>query len=183
MRYSPAKLPSAAMEKTNAMVINDFYGCDFSSGATNIDPRRSPNCENMIRSSPGRVRKRLGFAKTAVYDGRINGRFSLDGTDIIHAGTKLYAGNTLISSAMKDAFSVGKNFDKALYLLDGEHYYKVTHSGDTFTVANVSDSAYVPRIVINKNPDGTGGTTYEDINLMSDKWTESFYVGDRKSVV
>ena len=179
MRYSPAKLPSAAVEKTNAMVINDFYGCDFSSGATNIDPRRSPNCENMIRSSPGRVRKRLGFAKTAVYDGRINGRFSLDGTDIIHAGTKLYAGDTLISSAMKDAFSVGKNFDKALYLLDGEHYYKVTHSGDTFTVANVSDSAYVPRIVINKNPDGTGGTTYEDINLMSDKWTESFYVGDK----
>ena len=179
MRYSPAKLPSADVVKTNAMVINDFYGCDFSSGATNIDPRRSPNCENMIRSSPGRVRKRLGFAKTAVYDGRINGRFSLDGTDIIHAGTKLYAGDTLISSAMNDAFSVGKNFDKALYLLDGAHYYKVTHSDDTFTVANVSDSAYVPRIVINKNPDGTGGTTYEDINLMSDKWTESFYVGDK----
>ena len=66
MRYSPAKLPSADVAKTNAMVINDFYGCDFSSGATNIDPRRSPNCENMIRSSPGRVRKRLGFAKTAV---------------------------------------------------------------------------------------------------------------------
>lgn len=57
MRYSPAKLPSADVVKTNAMVINDFYGCDFSSGATNIDPRRSPNCENMIRSSPGRVRK------------------------------------------------------------------------------------------------------------------------------
>lgn len=96
------------------------------------------------------MRKRLGFAKTAVYDGRINGRFSLDGTDIIHAGTKLYAGDTLISSAMNDAFSVGKNFDKALYLLDGAHYYKVTHSDGTFTVANVSDSAYVPRIVINK---------------------------------
>lgn len=132
----------------------------------------------MIRSSPGRVRKRLGYAKTASYDGRINGRFVLDGVDIIHAGTKLYAGDTLISSAMNDAFSVGKNFDKALYLLDGAHYYKVTHTGDSFTVSNVSDSAYIPRIVINKNPDGTGGHTYEDINLLSDKWTESFYVGE-----
>lgn len=63
MRYSPAKLPSADVVKTNAMVINDFYGCDFSSGATNIDPRRSPNCENMIRSSPGRVRKRLALPR------------------------------------------------------------------------------------------------------------------------
>lgn len=178
MRFSPMRFPSVKSTATGSVVINDFYGCDFSSGATNIDPRRSPNCVNMIRSSPGRVRKRLGFTKTAAYDGRINGRFSLNGTDIIHAGTKLYAGDTVISTDMNDAFSVGKNFDKALYLLDGKHYYKISASGETLTVANVSDSAYVPRIVINKNPDGTGGTTYEDINLMSDKWTESFYVGD-----
>ena len=70
MRYSPAKLPSADVAKTNAMVINDFYGCDFSSGATNIDPRRSPNCENMIRTAPGGGGKRLAFAKTPVSMGR-----------------------------------------------------------------------------------------------------------------
>lgn len=178
MKFSSMRFPSTKAMGTGSVVINDFYGCDFSSGATNIDPRRSPNCENMIRSSPGRVRKRLGFYKTNEYDGRINGHYSLDGVDIIHAGTKLYAGTELISSDMNDAFSVAKNFDKALYLLDGKHYYKVTHDG-TFKVANVSETAYVPRIVINKNPDGTGGITYEDINLMSDKWTESFYVGEK----
>lgn len=179
MRFAPAKLSNPGTFKTNSTVVSDFFGCDFSSGATNIDPRRSPNCENMIRSSPGRVRKRMGFTKTAAYGGRINGRYVLSGVDIIHAGTNLYAGETLISSAMNDAFSTGKNFDKSLYLLDGVHYYKVTESGGTFTVSNVSDDAYIPRIVLNKNPDGTGGYAYEDINLLSDKWTESFYVGDK----
>ena len=179
MRFAPAKLSNPGNFKTNSTVVSDFFGCDFSSGATNIDPRRSPNCENMIRSSPGRVRKRMGFTKTAAYSGRINGRYVLSGVDIIHAGTNLYAGETLISSAMNDAFSAGKNFDKALYLLDGMHYYKVTESDGSFTVSNVSDDAHVPRIVLNKNPDGTGGYTYEDINLLSDKWTESFYVGDK----
>ena len=179
MRFAPAKLSNPGTFKTNSTVVSDFFGCDFSSGATNIDPRRSPNCENMIRSSPGRVRKRMGFTKTATYGGRINGRYVLSGVDIIHAGTNLYAGETLISSAMNDAFSAGKNFDKALYLLDGVHYYKVTESDGSFTVSNVSDDAHVPRIVLNKNPDGTGGYTYEDINLLSDKWTESFYVGDK----
>ena len=66
MKFSPMRFPGTKAIDTSSMVINDFYGCDFSSGATNIDPRRSPNCKNMIRSSPGRVRKRLGFAKTAV---------------------------------------------------------------------------------------------------------------------
>lgn len=179
MRFAPANLSNPGNFKTNSTVVSDFFGCDFSSGATNIDPRRSPNCENMIRSSPGRVRKRMGFTKTAAYDGRINGRYVLSGVDIIHAGTNLYAGETLISSAMNDAFSAGKNFDKALYLLDGVHYYKVTESEGTFTVSNVSDDPYIPRIVLNKNPDGTGGYTYEDINLLSDKWTESFYVSDK----
>lgn len=179
MRFAPAKLSNPGTFKTNSTVVSDFFGCDFSSGATNIDPRRSPNCENMIRSSPGRVRKRMGFTKTSAYGGRINGRYVLSGVDIIHAGTNLYAGETLISSAMNDAFSAGKNFDKALYLLDGVHYYKVTESDGSFTVSNVSDDAHVPRIVLNKNPDGTGGYTYEDINLLSDKWTESFYVGDK----
>ena len=179
MRFAPANLSNPGTFKTNSTVVSDFFGCDFSSGATNIDPRRSPNCENMIRSSPGRVRKRMGFTKTAAYGGRINGRYVLSGVDIIHAGTNLYAGETLISSAMNDAFSVGKNFDKSLYLLDGMHYYKVTESDGSFTVSNVSDDAHVPRIVLNKNPDGTGGYTYEDINLLSDKWTESFYVGDK----
>ena len=179
MRFAPANLSNPGTFKTNSTVVSDFFGCDFSSGATNIDPRRSPNCENMIRSSPGRVRKRMGFTKTATYGGRINGRYVLSGVDIIHAGTNLYAGETLISSAMNDAFSAGKNFGKALYLLDGVHYYKVTESDGSFTVSNVSDDAHVPRIVLNKNPDGTGGYTYEDINLLSDKWTESFYVGDK----
>lgn len=135
MRYSPAKLPSADVVKTNAMVINDFYGCDFSQRRNQYRPKKKPQLREHDPFLPRPREKAPWLCKTAVYDGRINGRFSLDGTDIIHAGTKLYAGDTLISSAMNDAFSVGKNFDKALYLLDGAHYYKVTHSADTFTVA------------------------------------------------
>lgn len=186
MRFAAAEI-SATPKITNEVIsVSDFFGCDFSSGGSSVDPRRSPNAVNMVRSSPGRVRKRMGFYRTALFAGkRINGHFKLAEFDIIHAGTSLYASKdgttaevTTESLAMADHFSVGRNFNERLYLLDGSHYYAVSIGTNGAAIEKVSDFCYIPRISINKNPDGTGGYAYEDINLLSDAWTESFYVGE-----
>jgi hypothetical protein len=39
------------------------------------------------------------------------------------------------------------------------------------------DEAYIPTVFISKEPSG-GGTAYEDLNLLSDAFTDSFYVSD-----
>ena len=70
-----------------------FLGCDFTSDASTVDDTKSPNCVNMIRSVPGKVRKRMGYRKVASYNGQcIYGVHHLSTTDIwlVHAGTKIY---------------------------------------------------------------------------------------------
>ena len=69
-----------------------FLGADFTSEASTVDDTKSPNCENMIRSVPGKIRKRMGYEEVADYEQPIWGAhyFSLTDSYLIHAGTKLY---------------------------------------------------------------------------------------------
>ena len=80
---SPAK---QVYEATN------FLGADFTSEASTVDETKSPNVENMIRSVPGKIRKRMGYKLFADYGEPIYGVHHLSTTDIwlIHAGNKLY---------------------------------------------------------------------------------------------
>ena len=79
---SPAK---QVYEATN------FLGADFTSEASTVDETKSPNVENMIRSVPGKIRKRMGYKLFADYGEPIYGVHHLSTTDIwlIHAGNKL----------------------------------------------------------------------------------------------
>lgn len=70
---------------------------------------------------------------------------------------------------MADARSVSFRFDDRLYLLDGTEYRVY----DGSTLAAVSAGAYVPTVVISRNPTG-GGTAYEALNLLGTRWRESF---------
>ena len=71
---------------------NDFLGADFTSEASTVDDTKSPNVENMIRSVPGKIRKRMGYKMFADYGATIYGVHHLSTTDkwLIHAGNKLY---------------------------------------------------------------------------------------------
>ena len=40
-----------------------FLGVDFTTDVANVDDTKSPDAVNMIRSIPGKVRKRMGFKK------------------------------------------------------------------------------------------------------------------------
>lgn len=157
-------------------VIDEFLGVDFTNSSAAIDIRRSPNGQNMIRSVPGKVRKSLGWTTQKTYtDEKINGCHFLRGESgyLIHAGTKLYFGDTVIYSGMNDARSMSWEFNKKLYIVDGKAMIVVQKSGQSYTAASVSASAYIPTLTISKDPSG-GGTAYEDLNLLQPGFTESF---------
>lgn len=69
-----------------------FLGADFTSEASTVDDTKSPNCENMIRSVPGKIRKRMGYEEVVDYGQPIYGvhYYSADDTYLVHAGHSLY---------------------------------------------------------------------------------------------
>ena len=170
-----AQFSIPAAEPKYSATIEYFRGVDLLNSPSNVDESRSPAAPNMIRDQVGKVRKRMGYTTraSAPNGGRINGVHFLNGERLIHAGTKLYklAGTewTELADGMADARSKSFSFDGKLYLLDGSTYR--VYDGET--VQAVSESAYVPTIIISRNPDG-GGTTYEALNLLGLAWKESF---------
>ncbi len=164
-----------AAEPKYSVTIDYFRGVDLLNSPSNVDESRSPAAPNMVRDQVGKVRKRMGYTTrtTAPNGGRINGVHFLGQDRLVHAGTSLYrlSGTewTELSGDMADALSKSFVFDGKLYLLDGAVYR--VYDGET--VQPVSQAAYVPTIIISRNPDG-GGTSYEALNLIGTAWTESF---------
>lgn len=154
-------------------IIETFRGVDLNNSPTNVDKSRSPAAPNMIRDQVGKVRKRMGYTTAATAPGRINGHYELEEETLIHAGDKLYrwdGGETFEElGAMADQKSRGFVFEEKLYLLDGTTYQVY----DGKALKSVSEGAYVPTIIISRNPTG-GGNAYEALNLLGTKWTESF---------
>lgn len=160
------------------MVVDTFRGVDLINSPTNVEKSRSPAAPNMIRDQVGKVRKRMGYrtVATAPEGARVNGVHFLGEERLLHAGAKLYRwedGETgavfTELGAMADARSVSFRFDDRLYLLDGTEYRVY----DGSTLAPALTAAYVPTVVISRNPTG-GGTAYEALNLLGTRWRESF---------
>ena len=70
----------------------NFLGCDFTSDGSTVDDTHSPDCLNMTRLVPGKVRKRMGYREITDYHEHIYGvhRFSTTDTWLVHAGNKIY---------------------------------------------------------------------------------------------
>ncbi len=164
--------------------INGFLGADFTSNPENADFRRSPDCPNMIRDTPGKNKKRLGYLLTHTFSEEINGIhiFQKDENEkfLVHAGTSLYLKGTngeytQIYSKMNNKRSCSAVLSGRLIILDGATM--LSYDGETVT--DIKDSAYVPTVVIGRAPSG-GGTLYEPINMISNYRIEKF-TGDGKS--
>lgn len=54
----------------SVQTISEFLGVDFTNSTANIDIRRSPNGQNMLRDVPGKVRKSMGWTTQAMYGGK-----------------------------------------------------------------------------------------------------------------
>jgi hypothetical protein len=81
-----------ASPKINIYQKENFLGCDFTSDASTVDDTKSPDCVNMTRLVPGKVRKRMGYHPVVDYKAHIYGvhHFSTTDTWLVHAGTKIY---------------------------------------------------------------------------------------------
>ena len=160
-------------------VVETFRGVDLNNSPSNVDKSRSPAAPHMIRDQVGKVRKRMGYTTkaTAPEGAAIHGVHHLMDETLIHAGSKLYRlvkaadGTWSLTEigAMANSRSRSFVFDQKLYLLDGTTYQ--VYDGETLTA--VADSAAVPTIIISRRPNG-GGQSYEGLNLLGKKWTESF---------
>jgi hypothetical protein len=186
-------------------VSEKFLGADFTSEASTVDDTKSPNVENMIRSVPGKIRKRMGYEKLFDYHAPIYGVHHLSTTDVwlVHAGNKLY--NLFAPKGGKwvdhsDNYIVDQDEDN-IVLLNGSVDDTVIYTGmaehrsvsfqlnqmlvildgtkariyDGTEVKPIEDMAYIPTLTISKDPDG-GGEDYEALNLLQPAFIEQFYV-------
>ena len=168
------KVPSSP--KINTYVIDNFLGADFTSDASTVDETKSPNCENMIRSVPGKVRKRAGYELLEDFGAYIYGVHTFHVADerLVHAGTKLYKitdPENPIYTGMAEHRSVSFELNMKLFILDGVAI-KVY---DGNTVQRIDAVGYIPTLSISKNPEG-GGTDYQPLNLIQPAFIEQFYV-------
>jgi len=53
-------------------VIDTFQGVDFTSAGIDVDSSRSPYAPNMVRHTPGKVRKRMGYSTQALFTNGVN---------------------------------------------------------------------------------------------------------------
>lgn len=60
----------------------NFKGVDFANNATQVEPYRSPNAQNIISDLAGKPVKRTGYETIATFGSRINGIFRLATEDI-----------------------------------------------------------------------------------------------------
>ena len=164
------KVPSSPAR--SIITISDFLGVDFTNSPAAVDESRSPNGVNMIRDVPGKIRKRMGYKTIKTYDGKINGAHFRrgDSETLIHSGTKLYKGDTVLYSDANNERSKSWQFDDKLYIIDGKKL--LVYDGES--IAPVEANSYIPTLTISKEPSG-GGTDFEAINLLQPGFCELFY--------
>ena len=170
------QIPSAAAR--HQVTISEFKGVDLHNAPANVSLNRSPSAPNMIRDVPGKVRKRCGYHLIRQYPGRINGAFSLciQGItySVVHAGTALYTEDgTIIYQNISNSRSFAIQLNQKLYFLDGEHFLCLYREEDTWQCKPVKDDAYVPTVLISRDPSG-GGVSLEPFNLLQTRWEEDF---------
>ena len=165
-----------AQPSRSILKIDTFLGVDYTNSPSNVDRRRTPNGENMIRDVPGKVRKCMGYETVRRFDARVNGvHFLTDGEKyLVHAGSRLYlvpetGEPELLREGLADARSRSWQFGSSLYLIDGKEI--LVFDGET--AAPASEQAYTPLFTIARAPQG-GGTQYEELNLLQPAFTERF---------
>ena len=163
-------------------VYSTFKGVDFSVDPALVDKSRSPYAPNLIADVGGMPEKRLGWRTLHTIEQPVNGIWhgEIKGVKsfIVHGGTKIYRFTDTTVEVIKEGVNNAKStaffmreFDDTgkIYILTGKEF--LCYNGET--VKAVSEDAYIPTILISRNPTG-GGTLYEGVNLINPKRKESF---------
>lgn len=171
------KVPdNATLYSTN---YKNLTGVDYSCDLTEVDRKRTPTGLNMISDNGGNPVKRLGWRTEAHIDcGKIfDIIFNEDDCEGFDPLKKYIIGKKGIYAVVtKDGVQEVKTilekkiesashfmFNGIVYVFVDGGMYKL-HGAEA---KSIEDAAYIPEVTISKNPDGTGGSSLESINLLT----------------
>lgn len=163
-------------------IYSNFRGADFRGNETNLV--RSPDCLNVWKDYKeiDSIRTRPGMELLKEFEETVWGIFFYKAdTDmmLVHSGTKLYkvvdGVKTLLYSGVKERRSDSFIYNNLWYFKDGANY--LCYDGKTIKEVE----GYIPTTSIGRSPAG-GGTTHEDVNLLTGKRINTF-VADGTSKV
>lgn len=167
-------------------------GVDFSRDRTEVNRKRSPDMLNLISDNGGNPVKRWGWRKvTTIADAGKIEKILLHKEDVgivkyIIAAKGIYAvydNNGAATSTALVTYDTLTNAD--LFLYNDTVYAFCNNKIYKFENQTAEDiletgNAKIPEASISRNPDGTGGSALEGINLLTPKRTYSF-LGDSSS--
>jgi len=159
--------------------VDSFAGVDFSNTDTNL--ARSPDSLNMwknYKNNKAGIETRPDMELVDTYDNTIFGLFFYDVGNtthrIVHCGTKLYDGSTVIFTGMNLVNSQAFIFDNIFYIKDGLNYLEYNGT----TIHEVVGT--VPTTSIG-DAEGSG-MTYQDVNLLT-PLRKNLRIGDGETTV
>lgn len=138
------------------------------------DVSQSPYMINMMYRN-GAFSKRYGQRYYAEYDDQIYATEVYRNNIYVHAGTKVYKGDTEIASGLPEKKGLFVLFNQLLY-----YFCDAIYSYDGSTWSEVEP--YVPNVVINRTPDASSGDTMESYNMIGTGFQNTFH-GDGTSTV
>lgn len=148
-------------------IYSGFRGVDFRGEEINL--LRSPDALNVWKNykHTESIETRPGMMLSKPFTDTVYGIFFYKGEMLVHSGNKLYKGSAVLYTGLSEAKSCSFLYDDIFYLKDGAHYLKY----DGSTISSVV--GYIPTTTIARKPMG-GGTTYEDVNMLSPYRKNSF---------
>ena len=157
-------------------VYNNFRGVDFRGEEINL--LRSPDALNMWKNykNTESIETRPGMELYDDYGLHVYGIFFFHDRMFVHCGYKIYViyegvvneAEGVVNEAKSQAFV----YDDVFYLKDGKRYLKWDESLG-YAGGFVDVVGYIPTTTIARKPSG-GGTTYEDVNMLSPYRKNSF---------
>jgi hypothetical protein len=174
--------PPPPTSEANYGIEIPFLGLNVRDVEMKIRRGQSPSMQNVNLDDRGAIAKRRGqeyIFTESLGVGAINGFYKelySDNFIFVHS-TSMYfydhteEGLTEVYTGLMDAKGRFYSVNDVLYYKNGTEFLLIDTS---YNVYEVSNDAYVPVIVISKNPDGTGGTANEDFNLIGSGFEEWF---------
>ncbi len=169
-------------------VYNKFRGADFSTDPSLVAKYRSPLCTNIVADAGGVPEKRPGWRTLHALPGAVHGLFAgvFGGAErrLVHAGTALYvwdetdAAPVPVLTGLPECRSRGVNLGGKLWIVTGSGY--LVYDGETAMRVTAAEP-YVPTVIITREPAG-GGTTYEDVNMLTPYRKDAFQTNGSSTV-
>lgn len=165
-------------------------GADFTSDPTQVDKRRSPEVLNMIKEN-GNIVKRKGWHFVTSWTGEVLKMFRYNEKTYVVTKKRFYENNVVKYSGNIDNCAVTMLNDSVSVMIGGKYFFmfkskdEISGKYETVTVdmmrkdgphylADFCAEPYIPDVVISRNPDGSGGTFLESVNLLTTKRRVSF---------